>query len=134
MTKENKQIIKYSSNNPNPIDKHVGNILKNRMKFKGFSQEKLGDALGITFQQVQKYCNATNRISASKLYEISKILDVDVNYFFNTIDDEDMATSYIDEDIAKLAGKIDNLPQELKEQSIAMFNQVINTLNSSNKK
>ena len=54
---------------PNPIDKYVGSRVRMRRKMLGMSQEKLGDALGITFQQVQKYENGTNRISASRLQQ-----------------------------------------------------------------
>ena len=68
---------------PNPIDKHVGSRVRMRRMMLGMSQEKLGDALGLTFQQVQKYEKGTNRVSCSRLYEISQILDVPVTYFFS---------------------------------------------------
>jgi transcriptional regulator with XRE-family HTH domain len=67
---------------PNPIDKHVGSRLRMRRKMLGMSQEKLGEALKITFQQVQKYEKGTNRISASRLQHISHILQVPVPFFF----------------------------------------------------
>jgi transcriptional regulator with XRE-family HTH domain len=67
---------------PNPIDKHVGARVRMRRVLVGLSQEKLGDALGITFQQIQKYEKGTNRIGASRLQEASKILGVPVNFFF----------------------------------------------------
>ena len=67
---------------PNPIDKHVGSRLRMRRKMLGMSQEKLGEALKITFQQVQKYEKGTNRISASRLQHISHILQVSVPFFF----------------------------------------------------
>ena len=67
---------------PNPIDKHVGARVRMRRVLVGLSQEKLGDALGITFQQIQKYEKGTNRIGASRLQETSKILGVPVNFFF----------------------------------------------------
>jgi transcriptional regulator with XRE-family HTH domain len=66
----------------NPIDKHVGSRVRMRRMMLGMSQEKLGDALGITFQQVQKYEKGTNRISASRLQEASFILQVPVPFFF----------------------------------------------------
>tara|TARA_Y100001960_G_scaffold323691_1_gene402581 strand:+ start:252 stop:719 length:468 start_codon:yes stop_codon:yes gene_type:complete len=75
-------VAKYSSDNPNPIDKFVGTRIRLRRTLLGYSQEKLADALGITFQQVQKYENATNRVSASKLYDISEVLGVPVSYFY----------------------------------------------------
>src|SRR5258708_28867292 len=67
---------------PNPIDKHVGSRLRMRRKMLGMSQEKLGEALQLTFQQVQKYEKGTNRISASRLHQISHILQVPVPFFF----------------------------------------------------
>src|SRR5215471_5774961 len=67
---------------PNPIDKHVGSRVRMRRMMLGMSQEKLGDALGLTFQQVQKYESGTNRIGASRLQHISHILQVPVSFFF----------------------------------------------------
>jgi transcriptional regulator with XRE-family HTH domain len=67
---------------PNPIDKHVGSRVRMRRMMLGMSQEKLGDALGLTFQQVQKYEKGTNRIGASRLSQISQILQVPVAFFF----------------------------------------------------
>jgi transcriptional regulator with XRE-family HTH domain len=67
---------------PNPIDKHVGSRVRMRRVLIGMSQEKLGEALGLTFQQVQKYEKGTNRIGASRLQQISNILDVPVSFFF----------------------------------------------------
>jgi transcriptional regulator with XRE-family HTH domain len=67
---------------PNPIDKHVGRRVRMRRLTLGMSQTKLGDALGLTFQQVQKYEKGTNRIGASRLQHISQILRVPVPFFF----------------------------------------------------
>ena len=67
---------------PNPVDKHVGSRVRMRRMMLGMSQEKLGDALGLTFQQVQKYEKGTNRIGASRLQQISHILQVPVAFFF----------------------------------------------------
>src|SRR5450759_3961846 len=67
---------------PNPIDKHVGSRVRMRRMMLSMSQEKLGDGLGITFQQVQKYEKGTNRIGASRLQQISNILQVPVAFFF----------------------------------------------------
>src|SRR5262245_15141393 len=66
----------------NPIDKHVGSRVRMRRMMLSMSQEKLGDALGLTFQQVQKYEKGTNRIGASRLQQISNILQVPVAFFF----------------------------------------------------
>lgn len=67
---------------PNPIDKHVGSRVRMRRMMLNMSQEKLGDALGLTFQQVQKYEKGTNRIGASRLQQIAHILQVPVSFFF----------------------------------------------------
>jgi transcriptional regulator with XRE-family HTH domain len=67
---------------PNPIDKHVGSRVRMRRMMLGMSQEKLGNALGLTFQQVQKYEKGTNRIGASRLQQIAQILQVPVAFFF----------------------------------------------------
>lgn len=68
---------------PNPIDKHVGSRVRMRRVLLGMSQEKLGEALNLTFQQVQKYEKGTNRIGASRLQQISKTLNVPPAYFFD---------------------------------------------------
>lgn len=68
---------------PNPIDRHVGSRVRMRRMLVGMSQEKLGDALGLTFQQVQKYEKGTNRIGASRLQQIAKVLAVPVEFFFD---------------------------------------------------
>ena len=68
---------------PNPIDVHVGKRVRLRRTLLGLSQEKLGLALGLTFQQVQKYERGVNRISSSRLYHLSQILDVPVAFFFD---------------------------------------------------
>lgn len=67
---------------PNPIDIHVGSRIRLRRTMLGMSQEKLGDSLGITFQQIQKYEKGTNRVGASRLQNISSILNVPVAFFF----------------------------------------------------
>ncbi|MGL4288715.1 MAG: helix-turn-helix domain-containing protein [Phreatobacter sp.] len=67
---------------PNPIDKHVGSRVRMRRMMLGMSQEKLGERLSLTFQQVQKYEKGTNRIGASRLQQISAILSVPVSFFF----------------------------------------------------
>ena len=70
----------------NPIDVHVGARLRARRTLVGLSQTALGDAMGLTFQQVQKYESGSNRISASRLYDVSKLLDIDIGYFFDEMD------------------------------------------------
>ena len=70
---------------PNPVDKHVGSRVRMRRMMMGMSQEKLGDAIGLTFQQVQKYEKGTNRIGASRLQQISETLQVPVAFFFEGV-------------------------------------------------
>jgi transcriptional regulator with XRE-family HTH domain len=70
----------------NPIDVHVGARLRARRTLLGLTQMALGDAMGLSFQLMQKYETGSNRISASRLYELSKLLDVDIGYFFDEMD------------------------------------------------
>jgi transcriptional regulator with XRE-family HTH domain len=74
--------VKPAKKAPNPIDKHVGSRVRMRRMMLGMSQEKLGDALGLTFQQVQKNEKGTNRIGASRLQQLTHILQVPVEFFF----------------------------------------------------
>jgi transcriptional regulator with XRE-family HTH domain len=90
---------------PNPIDIHVGSRIRLRRNMLGMSQEKLGESLGITFQQIQKYEKGTNRVGASRLQAIASILSVPVSFFFEDAPGqdgglaggfaEDTATSYV---------------------------------------
>lgn len=68
---------------PDPVDVHVGQRLRVRRSLLGLSQEKLADSIGLTFQQIQKYERGMNRISAGRLYQFSKILDVPIAYFYD---------------------------------------------------
>lgn len=76
-------LVKMTAKMPNPIDVHVGSRLRMRRMLVGMSQEKLGEHLDLTFQQVQKYEKGSNRISASRLFEMARILDVPVQFFFD---------------------------------------------------
>ena len=73
---------------PNPIDVHVGRRLRLRRTLLGMSQERLGELLGLTFQQVQKYERGANRIGSSRLFELGRILDVPVSFFFDDLPEE----------------------------------------------
>jgi transcriptional regulator with XRE-family HTH domain len=77
---------------PHPVDRHVGLRIRMRRKEIGVSQERLAEALGITFQQVQKYERGANRVSASKLWEIAASLRTPVGYFYEGLGDGDAAT------------------------------------------
>ena len=82
-----------AANGPDPIDLHVGRRLRLRRTLQGMSQEALGDAIGLTFQQVQKYERGANRISASVLYRSAQALDVPVSFFFDDLDGAPSATA-----------------------------------------
>ena len=79
---------------PKAMDIHVGNRLRMRRSILGWSQEKLADAVGLTFQQVQKYERGANRVSASRLYDFSKILDVEVSYFFEQYNEKQKPANF----------------------------------------
>ncbi len=68
---------------PSPVDVHVGARLRVRRTLLGMTQTKLGDRLGVSFQQMQKYEKGTNRISSSRLYDLARVLDVPIEFFFD---------------------------------------------------
>ena len=84
---------RYPPGTPNPVDIHVGSRVRLRRTLLGLSQDKLGQALGLTFQQVQKYERGANRIGASRLFELSHILDVPVSFFYDDMPDAVAAAS-----------------------------------------
>jgi transcriptional regulator with XRE-family HTH domain len=84
---------RLSDGAPNPIDVHVGARMRLRRTLLGFSQEAMGGLIGLTFQQVQKYERGANRISASRLYDICRALDVPSSYFFDGMTDNTQALS-----------------------------------------
>ena len=81
------------SDKPNPIDVHVGSRVRLRRTLLGMSQEKLGEAIGLTFQQVQKYERGANRVGASRLYDLARVLDVPVSFFFDDLAPETAAAA-----------------------------------------
>ncbi|MQP68143.1 helix-turn-helix domain-containing protein [Niveispirillum sp. SYP-B3756] len=78
---------------PNAIDVHVGSRVRLRRTLLGMSQEKLGEAIGLTFQQVQKYERGANRIGASRLFDLSRVLDVPVSFFYDDMADPESGES-----------------------------------------
>ncbi|NIA72161.1 helix-turn-helix transcriptional regulator [Pelagibius litoralis] len=78
---------------PNPVDVHVGGRVRLRRTLLGMSQEKLGEAIGLTFQQVQKYERGANRVGASRLFDLSRVLDVPVGFFFDEMPTDVAASS-----------------------------------------
>lgn len=79
---------KPANGKPNPVDLHVGALVRQRRTLLGFSQEKLGEAINLTFQQIQKYERGHNRISASKLFDLSQALNVPITFFFDDMPEE----------------------------------------------
>ena len=77
-----------AKDSPHPVDVHVGSRVRLRRTLLGMNQTQLGEALGLTFQQVQKNELGVNRIGGSRLYQLSQILDVPVSFFFDELDDE----------------------------------------------
>jgi transcriptional regulator with XRE-family HTH domain len=73
----------WATGTPHPVDVHVGQRLRLRRKLAGLSQTELGEKIGVTFQQLQKYESGANRISASRLFDLSRVLDEPVSYFFD---------------------------------------------------
>ena len=86
-TKKAKPNERSTSRGPAPVDSHVGARIRIRRKLLGLSQSRLAEALNLTFQQVQKYERGTNRVSASKLYDIARFLQVPIAYFFEGLAD-----------------------------------------------
>jgi transcriptional regulator with XRE-family HTH domain len=78
---------------PSPIDVHVGSRIRLRRTLLGMSQERLGEALGLTFQQVQKYERGVNRVGASRLFDLSRVLDVPISFFFDDMP-ESLTSTY----------------------------------------
>jgi transcriptional regulator with XRE-family HTH domain len=78
---------------PNPVDVHVGARVRLRRTLLGMSQEKLGEAIGLTFQQVQKYERGANRIGSSRLFDLSRVLDVPIEFFFDEMPADVAASS-----------------------------------------
>src|SRR5262249_9382500 len=86
MHQQTRRAGREKGDNPSPIDIHVGSRVRLRRNMLGLSQEKLGEAIGLTFQQVQKYERGANRIGASRLHDLSQVLDVPVSFFFDDTD------------------------------------------------
>ena len=105
------------------VDKHVGKQLRNRRTLLGFSQEKLAEAVGVTFQQVQKYERGANRVSASRLFSFSKILEVSIDYFYEGLDNANLSSKAIrgmadndQEGFDSGSGKSKKLPENLMNE------------------
>jgi transcriptional regulator with XRE-family HTH domain len=77
------ELVEKGSRRPNPIDLHVGSRVRLQRMLLGMSQEKLGERLGLTFQQIQKYEKGINRIGASRLFDLAQVLGVNVQFFYD---------------------------------------------------
>eukprot|EP00998_Keelungia_sp_KM082_P011512 NODE_7780_length_577_cov_1.475556_g7757_i0.p2 GENE.NODE_7780_length_577_cov_1.475556_g7757_i0~~NODE_7780_length_577_cov_1.475556_g7757_i0.p2 ORF type:complete len:165 (-),score=12.58 NODE_7780_length_577_cov_1.475556_g7757_i0:4-498(-) len=105
-----------ASGKPNPVDIHVGARVRLRRTLLGMSQEKLGEAIGLTFQQVQKYERGANRVGASRLYDLSRVLEVPVSFFFDDMPDE-ISTKSVHErrEMSESPDPFDNDPMNRRE-------------------
>lgn len=120
------------------IDVHVGALVRFRRRWLGFSQTQLANALGITFQQVQKYERGANRVSASMLLRIARKLEVQVAYFFEGIetpaaqalsDDEMRHRAFMqDYRFAAIAMKLADLPEPVQRQALSALTSVVSSL------
>lgn len=106
---------------PNPIDVHVGARVRMRRLLVGLSQDKLGEALGVTFQQVQKYERGANRIGASRLFEIARVLTVPVGFFFEGVDSA-VSGGFAEDDQTPLVDDFINSPEGVA--LAAAFNKI----------
>jgi transcriptional regulator with XRE-family HTH domain len=115
---------------PNPIDVHVGRRLRLRRTLLGMSQERLGQLLGLTFQQIQKYERGVNRIGSSRLYELGQILDVPISFFFDDMAQDDRAPDLLApglaEDPADFAFNARDLQLEKREtlELVRAYNRI----------
>ena len=103
-----------SAGHPNPIDVHVGSRVRLRRTLLGMSQEKLGEAIGLTFQQVQKYERGANRVGSSRLFDLARVLDVPVAYFF-----DEMAAGVAARSPSRLRGLADTKPPAFEPDAMA---------------
>ncbi|HUC65202.1 MAG TPA: helix-turn-helix transcriptional regulator [Stellaceae bacterium] len=111
------------SDKPNPVDVHVGSRVRLRRTLLGMSQERLGEAIGLTFQQVQKYERGANRLSASALWRAADAVDVPVSYFFDGLSQGHAvaADDQLDVIVLKLTQKIRKLDPSVREKLSALI-------------
>ncbi len=102
--------VRPKRDGPHPVDTHVGSRVKLRRMILGMSQDSLGKSLGLTFQQVQKYEKGVNRIGASRLFELSDLLEVPIQYFYDGYGDAGTATGFSEPDVAEAFMELVNSP------------------------
>jgi transcriptional regulator with XRE-family HTH domain len=110
---------------PHPVDIHVGKRLRQKRSVMGISQNAIGNELGVTFQQVQKYERGVNRVSSSRLFDFAKILRVPVSYFFEGFEDEDYKNHGFAED-GESFEKEDLFTNKDSVQLLRLFNKIKN--------
>jgi transcriptional regulator with XRE-family HTH domain len=112
----------------NSVDENVGMQLRQRRSLLGLSQEKLAEQVGITFQQIQKYENGANRISASRLYEFSKVLDIPVAFFFENSNDQSprLTSGFAENDQAEFDGPEDIMRRKETLELIRVYYSIEN--------
>jgi transcriptional regulator with XRE-family HTH domain len=118
-----------ASRKPRPEDIHVGSRVRYRRMIIGMSQEKLGEKMNLTFQQIQKYEKGTNRIGASRLFQLSKILNVEIGYFFEGLDNNASAIDDAEYELRSIMSSKEGLALVRAFQSIptdAMRWQLVN--------
>jgi len=111
---------------PHPVDIHVGKRVKEIRTIRGLTQSNVADLLGISFQQLQKYETGANRVSASRMFEIAKLLDVSPSFFFEGIDGENTADiAPMDLETAKIANLLSNIKNEkLKKRLYTLISEI----------
>ncbi len=107
----------------NEIDKHIGQKIREARSKKGFTQEKLGEHLELTFQQIQKYEKGANRVSASRLYLISKFLNQPLTYFFNEPEEHWPETP--DKDFITWLAFYNQLPKFMRKNYLEMGKNLV---------
>jgi len=111
---------------PHPVDIHVGKRVKEIRTIRGLTQSNVADLLGISFQQLQKYETGANRVSASRMFETAKLLDVSPSFFFEGIDGETTADiAPMDLETAKIANLLSNIKNEkLKKRLYTLISEI----------
>lgn len=103
---------------PHPVDVNVGKRIKMRRSILGLSQEKLASKIGLTFQQIQKYERAANRVSASKLHDFAKVLDVPVDYFYQGLNGKDAPVTGMADNAQEPFGDSKDMPENIDESQM----------------
>ena len=106
------QSKRKTKGSPDKVDVHVGQRLRVRRSLLGMSQEKLAEAVGITFQQIQKYERGTNRVSAGRLFQFSRILDIPVSYFYEQLAASDVSNQGLSDNEQKEFGGAEDIMQK----------------------